>query len=139
MPILPKHIQNKIVEISYALLSERKTCRCFHVSFLLRKNRIRHIACNNYDKTHPRCLKLSYIGREGERYEPRLHSELAVLIRNGETDCSDYRMVNTRINGLGKLTMSRPCRGCQSLLRSVAIKEVWFSNDKGEFEYLRLL
>ena len=32
----------------------------------------------------------------------------------------------------GKLNMSKPCQGCQSLLEQFNIKEVWYSDFKGQ-------
>ncbi len=129
---------DKLVEISFALKGKHQTGRTFHVSALIDKNRVLSLGFNNFLKTHPRTLKLPYFNKRGERYAVKIHSELACLIKFGQEDCSGLTMVNLRINLNDKLDNSKPCFGCQALLRQVGIKTAYHTTIAGHFEQYQI-
>lgn len=66
-----------------------------------------------------------------------VHSEMDAIIKLGDTDCSGFTLINTRINRNNKFDMSKPCLGCLSMIRSLNFKNVYYINSSGIFEPLR--
>ena len=125
---------DRYVEITKALMADHFTAKTFHTTFILKKNRLQKIGINN-SKTHPENLKYKYYSKTGDdiRDMVGIHSELSAILKYGEEDCSDCVFVNIRIDKNGNLTMSKPCAGCQDLLKQIGYKKVFYSNEKGEF------
>lgn len=99
--------------------------RTSHVAFLIKKGKIVHIGWNK-NKTHPYNLYHPYHdGNVG------LHAELDVCLKSGLEALCDYKMVVIRIDREGKMCNSRPCRGCQSLIKQMGLDEVWYSDIGG--------
>lgn len=109
----------------------------FHVSFIVQRSRILSIGVNNPKKTHPRNLGMKYRDHRGNDVSDMvgIHSELASIIRLGETDCRRYKLVNVRIDNHGQLVNSCPCEGCLNLVSQVGFREVWYTNN-GNFHKL---
>lgn len=128
----------KIKEISKALEpANRNGQRCFHTTFLVKKNRIVSIGWNQI-KSHPRNLQYDYKGRDGNHlgHSVKTHSELRCILNYGEDDCSDCHVINVRINMNGEFSTAAPCRGCAHLLKQIGFKSLWSTNKNGEFEKL---
>ncbi len=104
--------------------------RASHAAFLIRKGKIEKIGLNK-PKTHPRIPEHPY--HEGY---VGIHAELDCILKVDKEDLSDYKMLVLRVGRDEKLTMSKPCPGCQSLLRQFGLTDVWYSNYKGEIEKL---
>jgi len=125
----------KYIDITKALMADNFTAKTFHTTFIVRKNRIQKIGINS-DKTHPANLKYSYKGKDGTdiRRFIGLHSELSAILKYGKEDCSDCTFINVRIDRNGETAISKPCIGCQDLLRQVGFKKVFYSIKKEQFE-----
>jgi hypothetical protein len=119
---------NKIVEVSYALLGRNPNSQFKHFSFIIGKGgRIETIGMNNQNRTHPLAKKFN-------KYSDAVHSEMAVWLRHGELDCSNYILVNSRINRENRLVCSFPCRACSMFLSKQAnFREVWATDNNGQF------
>ena len=113
-------------------------CRCKHFSFIIKKNKILSIGTNNPRKTHPRNLKYKYTSRENNDISEfvGVHSELSAVLKFGFEDCTNFILVNTRVNAAGKIANSKPCKGCQNLIFQLNFKKVYYTNDSGDFEQL---
>jgi deoxycytidylate deaminase len=118
-------------EIAMALFPKNKehSHRCFHVAFLVKKNKILHIGINS-NKSHPRILDYEYKKYAGTK----THAELSAVLRSGREDLSDFELISVRINLRGNFAMAKPCSGCQSLLEQVGIKRVYYTNVAGVLE-----
>jgi len=116
-------------------MSEGFETRTFHTTFIIKKNKIQKIGINN-NKTHPANLKYNYYSKNGAdlRSMVGIHSELSAILKYGREDCSDCIFVNIRIDRKGNTTISKPCRGCQDLLKQIGFKKLYFTNDLGKFE-----
>jgi deoxycytidylate deaminase len=125
---------NRLIEIAKALRPLNHNNRCYHVTCILKKNKILSIGINN-SKTHTRNLQFDYFAKNGTdlRREVGLHSEISAIIRGGREDYSDCVFVNIRINSEGKLLYSAPCRGCRSCLYQTGYKRLYYSTNSGEF------
>lgn len=118
----------RAIAIAYALCPVNRELRCSHVSFLVKGGKILHIGWNK-NKTHPLNLRHPYHdGTVG------LHAEMDVCIKSGLEDLSNFDLVVIRIDREGKITNSKPCSGCQSVIKQFGIRETWFSNSDGMME-----
>jgi deoxycytidylate deaminase len=129
----------KLIKLTYDLNNTQNLYhRCKHFSFILYKNKVVSIGINNPRKTHPKNLKNKYKNRTNEDISccVGIHSELSAVIKYGYEDCSNHILVNTRVNALGELSNSRPCCGCQNLIKQLKFKKVYYTNKQGQFETL---
>jgi len=101
--------------------------RCRHFAFILKRNKIITIGKNS-KKTHPINQKYGYFQGTG------LHAEACAVIRSGNVDHSKHTLVTFRIDRNENVAMGKPCEHCQKLLKDVAFKEVYYSNELGEFQ-----
>jgi len=104
-----------------------------HVSFVIDRRSIISVGWNQPFKTHPMANKFGY------RFNA-IHSELHAILKFARpvAELYKYKFVNIRIDKFGKLKLSKPCKICQTLLYSFGVKEVEYTNCKGEFECLQL-
>ena len=129
----------RIIDLTFSLQDSNKTkCRCRHFSFILNKNKILSVGINNPKKTHPRNIKYKYTGRYNNDISVYvgIHSEMSAIIRYGFEDCTNHILVNTRLNVANSISNSRPCSGCQNLLKQLNFKRVYYTNNNGSFEML---
>lgn len=130
---------NRFVDLTFALKKmHNNKCRCKHFSFIANKNKILSVGINNPKKTHPRNLQYKYKGRYNNDISNYvgIHSEMSAIIRYGFEDCTNHILVNTRLNAANEIANSRPCAGCQNLLKQLNFKRVYYTTDKGNFEEL---
>jgi len=119
----------RLIEIASAIGSG-------HFTFALKNGKLISVGQNNPRKTHPRNLLRPYLDRDGNNISNQVgvHSELRCILNMGLDDCGGYSFFNVRIDNNGKIGNSRPCAGCQHLLRSVGFKRVFFTNNAGQFQ-----
>ena len=124
----------RYIELSKALMPDVLTRKCFHTTFIVKKNKIQKIGINQ-QKTHPANLRYNYTGAGGVdiRTMVGLHSELSAILKYGKEDCSDCTFVNVRINKNGQPCMAMPCSGCQDILKQVGYKKLYYTNANGIF------
>ena len=91
------------------------------------------IGINNENKTH----SISY--RHG-RVTRSLHSEMHALQKfgakfagNAKYIISSCDMYNIRIDRNFQMKISKPCPSCQNLLNTTDIKNIYYTNNNGEF------
>lgn len=123
-------LMRRSVELAYTLCPINRQLRTSHISFLVKSGKIIHIGWNK-NRTHPINLNHPYhSGRVG------LHAELDVCLKSGKDDLSDYEMIVIRVDRNGKVCNSKPCNGCQSVIKQFGIRETWFSNNDGQLNKL---
>lgn len=120
-------ILTKIKTVARQRLSKR--FRCNHLAVIFKGNTILTIG-ENSNKTHPKTQTYGY------PHFCRLHAELSACIRFGKEDCSKYSIAVVRIDRNGQFNQSRPCPGCQNVLRQLNFKKIYFTNDNGDWEKL---
>ncbi len=131
---------DRLKEIAYALCDfENHDLRCWHVSFLMRRNKILSIGVNKRC-THTINLRNRKVNKSGIDFSDKKFqcSEFTTLqkSRSQNINYSKCRMVNIRIDRNNKLGISAPCQGCLSLLAFHSIKDVYYSTNQGTFEKL---
>ena len=68
---------------------------------------------------------------------PHLHAESSCLIHHGLDQCSDLDLLVVRIGfNDSRLLNSRPCSVCSKLILYSKLRNVYFSNEKGDIEKL---
>lgn len=122
---MKRKIQEKAIRIAESLCPTNRESKSSHIAFLIKSNIIEKIGVNKR-RTHPETSKHPYHdGYVG------IHAELDCILKSDKEDLSGYKMLVLRIDRNGKLAMSRPCPGCQSVIKQFNISEVWFSNKDG--------
>jgi hypothetical protein len=122
-----RKIIGRTVDIAMALCPLNLEHRCSHIAFLIRCGKIVHIGTNSC-KSHPETLKYAY----KDHQKVGIHAELSVCMKSGRENLKDYSMVVLRVDRKGNLANSKPCCGCQSVIKQFNIGEVWYSDSKGE-------
>ena len=123
---MKSRIINKAIDIAHALCPTNwQNVNNSHIAFLVKKNKIIKIGWNK-KRTHPEIAKHPY--HEGY---VGIHAELDCLLKINKEDLSDYKILVLRIDRNGKLNISKPCKGCQSVLSQFNLKEIWYSDKDG--------
>jgi hypothetical protein len=120
-------IINRTIDIAKALCPLNLEHRCSHIAFLIRNSKIVHIGTNSC-KSHPETLKYDYANHQ----LVGIHAEVSVCMKSGKENLRDYKMIVLRVNRTGKLANSKPCCGCQSVIRQFNVGEVWYSDENGD-------
>jgi deoxycytidylate deaminase len=128
---------SRLIEISRALKAQHSGLRCFHTTFILFKGKILSIGVNSA-KTHPSRNKYNYFSETGEdlRNQVGIHSEISAILKLGREDLSGCVFVNIRTGNEGKILMSKPCLGCSSALKQFRYKQLFYSDNQGNFSKL---
>ena len=124
---MKRKIIGRTVDIAMALCPLNLEHRCSHIAFLIRCGKIVHIGTNSC-KSQPETLKYAY----KDHQKVGIHAELSVCMKSGKENLKDYSMVVLRVDRKGNLANSKPCCGCQSVIKQFNIGEVWYSDSKGE-------
>jgi len=131
---------DKYIDLTLSLkdFSHSFKCRCKHYSFITKKNKLLSIGINNPKKTHPKNLKFKYVGRYNNNISEYIgvHSELSAVLKYGVDDLTNHVLINTRVNVAGKIANSKPCLGCQQLIKQLNFKKVYYTTDSGDFAQL---
>ena len=116
----------KAINVAHYMCPINREMRCSHIAFLIQNNRICHVGWNRR-RTHPIIQNHPY--HPGNVF---LHAEIDTILRSQKDDLYDYKMLVLRVNRENQLCNSKPCPGCQSLMRQFNISEIWYSNSEGE-------
>jgi hypothetical protein len=126
----------KLIDLARALKPIDHNLRTFHASFILHKTRIVAVGSNN-GKTNPVNLRNPKYNREGRDISNEKYtcSEYASFIKLRKTNLEARRcsLVNIRIDRNDKLALSCPCVSCQSLLKWLNFRNVFYTDNDGNF------
>jgi deoxycytidylate deaminase len=120
-----KKVFAKAIKIAYSFYPTSRDLNTSHFAFLIKSKIIEKIGINK-KRTHPEISKHPY--HEGY---VGIHAELDCLLKTDKEDLSDFKMLVLRIDRNKKLNISKPCRGCQSVISQFNVKEVWYSDKDG--------
>lgn len=127
----------KSLETAAALFDPDYPLRCQVFSFGWFKKRLIAVG-RNQDKTHP--LNLVNVLRfdTGKIHRDKgVCSELNLILRLKKTTNIPFdkiTIVNVRLDKNKNVKMSRCCNSCQSLIRYIQPKALYYTNDLGIFE-----
>ena len=125
--VMNSKILKRTVDIAKAMCPLNLEHRCSHMAFLIKCGKIVHIGTNSC-KSHPETLKYAY----KDHQKVGIHAELSVCMKSGKENLKDYSMVVLRVDRRGNLANSKPCCGCQSVIKQFNIGDVWYSDSKGD-------
>ena len=125
--VMNSKILKRTVDIAKAMCPLNLEHRCSHMAFLIKCGKIVHIGTNSC-KSHPKTLEYDYKNHQ----MVGLHAELNVCMKSGKENLKDYSMVVLRVDRRGNLANSKPCCGCQSVIKQFNIGDVWYSDSKGD-------
>ena len=120
-----RKILGKAIKIAHSFCPTNRDLPTSHFAFLIKSKIIEKIGINK-KRTHPETSKHPY--HEGY---VGIHAELDCLLKTSKEDLRDYKMLVLRIDRNGKLNISKPCHGCQSVLSQFNLKEIWYSDKDG--------
>ena len=66
-----------------------------------------------------------------------IHAEVDAIIK-ARTNIKGFSLIVVRLSAKGKLTLAKPCNHCMMYIEYVGIKNVFYSNKKGEIERIKL-
>ena len=125
--VMNSKILKRTIDIAKAMCPLNLEHRCSHMAFLIKCGKIVHIGTNSC-KSHPKTLEYDYKNHQ----LVGLHAELNVCMKSGKENLKDYSMVVLRVDRRGNLANSKPCCGCQSVIKQFNIGDVWYSDSKGD-------
>jgi deoxycytidylate deaminase len=125
--VMNSKILKRTIDIAKAMCPLNIEHRCSHMAFLIRCGKIVHIGTNSC-KSHPKTLEYDYKNHQ----LVGLHAELNACMKSGKENLKYYSMVVLRIDRKGNLANSKPCSGCQNVIKQFNVGDVWYSDDKGE-------
>lgn len=104
-------------------------CRQYHFSFIwYKRKRLMSIGVNHPNKPAAKALYFAkrYGCKKGIKY-PYVHSEIDALSRLFGRVYIDgrYTVINIRLNSLGELQNSRPCRDCRQVLEALGVSYIY--------------
>jgi len=113
-------------------LSPNTGKRNTHVSLIIKGNRILSVGVNS-ERSHPIAKKLKQ-SKDSDSQCAELNAclKLGLSHRDELPDFSGLTIIAVRVLKCGKLGMSKPCIGCQKLIRQCGFKRVYYTNEKGE-------
>lgn len=123
--LVDQKIFDKAIKIAKSFCPTNRELPTSHVAFLIKSKIIEKIGVNK-KRTHPEISKHPY--HEGY---VGIHAELDCLLKLDKEDLSKYSMLVLRVDRKNKLNMSKPCKGCQSVLSQFNLKEIWYSDKDG--------
>ena len=115
-------------------IAERSTFRDYKLgAIVVYKGKILSSGAN-LAKTHPLQRKFDH-HRLDERFIPvSTHAEVNAIqkiIKDNDIDWSKCTIYVARVLKNGKTAMSRPCNSCMQLMKSLGVKNVYYTTDFG--------
>lgn len=131
--MINKKLIDRCVDIAHGieLVDELISLRTRHFAFILNKNKILKIGINR-QKTHPILKNRKY----NYGHWTKLHAEADAVIKSGEIDQSNNKMLTFRFDSSNNLNIGKPCKFCMKLLKDCNFKTIVYSNELGKFEKL---
>ena len=98
-----------------------------HGAVLVKGSSVRSISCNK----HRHCSFGARFRKEGHG-EATLHAELGAILG------IERSTTQARINKEGEARISKPCPMCEAAMRHVGVRRVYYTNEHGKIERMRL-
>jgi len=104
-----------------------------HGAVLVKGSSVRKISCNK----HRHCSFGARFRREGHG-EATLHAELGAILGIERSTTQGSTVYVARINREGQARISKPCPMCEAAMRHVGVRRVYYTNEHGKIERMRL-
>jgi hypothetical protein len=126
-------IHDELIERAYKACTFERG-RTFHVSYIVRRNKILATGFNDEYKS-------ATISRKYGAPTESLHSEMDAFIKYSRLygidaleACTHLNLYNVRIDRLGRIRIARPCGACQRLIRYMDFNRVFYTTNEGVFK-----
>lgn len=119
-----------LLDLARDIIDNNNSYKSNHLTFITRRTTIIAVGKNYEDRSHTVAARWGYI-------DARIHSEVDAILKASRQDGVKLRyckLWNVRINRLGRIVLSKPCKRCANVINSVGIREVYYTNTVGEFE-----
>jgi cytidine deaminase len=94
-----------------------------------KRERIISCKCNSY-KTHPNLVRFTSY--------PHLHAESSCIFHQGLDNCDDLNLLVVRVSHKNnRLTMAKPCKVCENVIKEVGISNVYYSDWSSNIQHIR--
>ena len=104
-----------------------------HGAVLVKGNSVRSVSCNK----HRHCSFGARFRKEGYG-EATLHAELGAILGMDRSTTQGSDVYVARINREGEARISKPCPMCEAAMRHVGVRRVYYTNEDGKIERMRL-
>ena len=91
---------------------------------------------NSYTKTHPTQKEIATRYKASYYHKEFLHAEISSLIKcKGKVP---YSILVIRQLKNGTMGNAKPCPICRLAIKEAGVKEIWFSNQDGNIEFIEI-
>lgn len=132
MKIVDKSVKTAF-QLFPSLYQKSKKGNRFHFAFAFKRSTLIGIGINKY-QTDPKIYKLGkQFGCFKQKNFKTPHAEMDLvgsLLREWD---NSIKIVSLRISPVHGLMMAKPCSECQKILKIIEYKDLYYSNEDGEF------
>lgn len=141
MRIHMKKIIVKTIKKSYANWNPSRSVRCYHYAAAFNGNKMIAFAQNNPNQFDAKAFRMGQIFNIDTYKEyPYPHAEsylVAKLLNRYNYISPNWSIVVLRINREGRILLSKPCKNCQKILDALNLKNIFYSDNLGNFVSLK--
>ena len=119
----------KYINLIHKALDNMPPQRWQLVALLANKHPIA-IATNDLTKTHPEVAKFNEMRR--------IHAEMRCIKKAPASKLKNGILYVARLSSDGMFKLAKPCDMCAEFIANAGIKKVFYSNNFGEFEEMRV-
>lgn len=138
-----KKIADRSIRIAKRLfLQSHNKKNPLHFALLWKKNTLISVGQNETEKTSAKAFYFAKRFNTPNKIKyPYIHAEVDAISKVwGKTFINEsFSIVSLRFTKDGKLNNAKPCKDCQSVIRSAGIGSVYWSNNIGKIEYGKVL
>ena len=124
---------NRYIEFAKRVAEQSDYGKFRHGAVLVKGSSVRSISCNK----HRHCSFGARFRKEGHG-EATLHAELGAILGIERSTTQGSTVYVARINREGEARISKPCPMCEAAMRHVGVRRVYYTNEYGKIERMRL-
>lgn len=123
----------RYIELAKRVAEQSNYGKFRHGAVLVKGSSVRSVSCNK----HRHCSFGARFRKEGYG-DATLHAELGAILGMDRSVTQGADVYVARINKEGKARISKPCSMCESAMRHVGVRRVYYTNENGKIERMRL-
>ena len=123
----------RYIELAKRVAEQSNYGKFRHGAVLVKGNSVRSVSCNK----HRHCSFGARFRKEGFG-EATLHAELGAILGMDRSVTQGADVYVARINKEGEARISKPCSMCEAAMRHVGVRRVYYTNESGKIERMRL-
>ena len=124
---------NRYIELAKRVAEQSNYGKFRHGAVLVKGNSVRSVSCNK----HRHCSFGARFRKEGYG-DATLHAELGAILGMDRSTTQGSDVYVARINRVGEARISKPCPMCEAAMRHVGVRRVYYTNEHGKIERMRL-